>query len=259
MTGSFASSISLKETPVTIGLIALNVIMWIGLEVTGGSQDTQNLVRFGAKFGPYIAQGEWWRLVVPVFLHIGIFHLLANSFGLLIFGGMVERIFGSVPFAAVYLIAGVLGNLFSYWADIGIYDATPVGAGASGAVFGIVGAFGSYLMLNRQVLGSMGRQALTSVLFIVAINFVFGFTVRGIDNLAHLGGLLGGGLVALTIAPTQNAVIAAFTPGRPTGYVQIRTRRPSLTRLTATIAVSCLALTGLAVLIGNAYLNRLGI
>ncbi len=258
VTGRFGSAVSLQATPITVVLLAVNVLMWIGLEATGGSQNTPNLIRFGAKFGPAIAHGEWWRLVVPMFLHIGFFHLLANSFGLFIFGGMVERIFGSVAFAAIYLVAGVLGNLFSYWADIGIYNSTPIGAGASGAVFGIVGAFSAYLLLNRHVLGQMGRQAMMSVLFIVGINFVLGITLSGVDNMAHLGGLFGGALLALAIAPTQNAVIADFSPGRPMGYVQIETRRPGLPRLVATIAVSAIILTVAAMLVSNAYRDRLG-
>ena len=201
VSGRFGSAVSLQATPVTVVLLAVNVLMWVALEATGGSQNSENLVRFGAKFGPAIALGEWWRLVMPMFLHIGFFHLLANSFGLFIFGGMVERIFGSFAFAAIYLVGGVLGNLFSYWADIGIYHSTPIGAGASGAVFGIVGAFGSYLLLNRHVLGQMGRQAMMSVLFIVGINFIFGITLSGVDNMAHLGGLFGGALLGFGHSP----------------------------------------------------------
>ena len=98
---------------------------------------------------------------MPMFLHIGFFHLLANSFGLFIFGGMVERIFGSVAFAAIYLVAGVLGKPVQLLGrHRHLQQGRPIGAGASGAVFGIVGAFGSYLLLNRHVLGQMGRQAM---------------------------------------------------------------------------------------------------
>ncbi len=257
VSGVFGSGISLQGTPVTIVLLVVNVLVWILLEATGGSENSENLIDFGAKFGPAIAQGDWWRLITPMFLHIGFFHLLANSFGLFIFGGMVERIFGSVAFGAIYLVAGVLGNLFSYWADIGIYHSTPIGAGASGAVFGIVGAFGSYLLLNRHVLGQMGRQAMMSVLFIVGINFVLGITLSGVDNMAHLGGLFGGALLALVIAPTQHPVVADFSPGRPMGYVHIETRRPGFARLATSIAVSAVLLTLIAMFIGDAYRDRL--
>ena len=257
VSGVFGSGISLQGTPVTIVLLVVNVLVWILLETTGGSENSTNLIRFGAKQGEDLVGGDWWRLVTPIFLHIGFFHLLANSFGLFIFGGLVERIFGSVAFAAVYLVAGVLGNLFSYWADIGIYHSVVIGAGASGAVFGIVGAFGSYLLLNRHVLGQMGRQAMMSVAFIVGINFILGLTISRIDNMAHLGGLFGGALLALAIAPTQNAVIADFAPGRPMGYVHIETRRPGFARLATSIAVSAVLLTLIAMFIGDAYRDRL--
>ena len=259
VSGVFGSAVSLQGTPVTVALLTVNVLVWIAQEATGGSQNTENLIDFGAKSGPLIACGEWWRLITPMFLHIGFFHLLANSFGLFIFGGMVERIFGSVAFAAIYLVAGVMGNLFSYWADIGIYHSTPIGAGASGAVFGIVGAFGSYLLLNRHVLGQMGRQAMMSVLLIVGINFVLGITLSGVDNMAHLGGLFGGALLALVIAPTQNAVLADFAPGRPMGYVQIQTRRPGFARLATSVAVSVVILTLIAMYVGGAYRDELNI
>ncbi len=259
VSGVFGSAVSPQGTPVTVALLVVNVLVWIAQEATGGSQNTENLIDFGAKSGPLIACGHWWRLITPMFLHIGFFHLLANSFGLFIFGGMVERIFGSVAFAVIYLVAGVLGNLFSYWADIGIYHSTPIGAGASGAVFGIVGAFGSYLLLNRHVLGQMGRQAMMSVLFIVGINFVLGITLSGVDNMAHLGGLFGGALLALVIAPTQNAVLADFAPGRPMGYVQIQTRRPGFARLASSVAVSAVILTLIAMFIGGAYRDELSI
>ena len=257
--GVLGSTLSLQGTPVTVVLLVVNVLVWVAQEAFGGSQNTDDLIDFGAKYGPLIACGDWWRLITPMFLHIGFFHLLANSFGLFIFGGMVERIFGSVAFAAIYLVAGVLGNLFSYWADIGIYHSTPIGAGASGAVFGIVGAFGSYLLLNRHVLGQMGRQAMMSVLFIVGINFVLGVTLSGVDNMAHLGGLFGGALLALIIAPTQNAVVADFAPGRPMGYVHIETRRPGFGRLATSIAVFAIILTLIAMFIGGVYRDELSV
>ncbi len=276
----FAGTISLTKTPVTVALLVVNFALWVGLEATGGSQNTENLLRFGAKFGPYFAMGEWWRAIFPVFLHIGFFHLMANSFGLLIFGSLVERIFGSLTFAAAYLIAGVLGNLFSYWADLEIYNSTIVGAGASGAVFGILGAYGIYLLLNRETLGTMGRQALTSVAVIVVINFIFGLTVSGIDNLAHLGGLLGGGMFAAMVAPVQRIYITGYMPGQVSEYVdvvpkrawirpritgastaeyaEIKTKRAGPVRIALTIAASCVVLTVLAMLVVNAYLERIG-
>ena len=178
--------------------------------LTGGT-GTQNLIDWGAKYGRYIAEGEYWRLVLPMFLHVSFFHMLTNLFGLVIFGSMVERIFGTWNFVVIYLMAGILGNVVSFLAGPNL------GVGASGAVFGILGAFGVYLLLNRRLLSQMGRQQLTTIGVIVAINVVLGLSISGIDNAAHFGGLLAGGLVALLIAPRERlfAVETPFNFGTP--------------------------------------------
>jgi rhomboid protease GluP len=203
---------SISGAPVTIGLIGVNVIAFVLLEATGGSTDPVTLYRWGAKYGPAIASGELWRLVLPIFMHIGFFHLLTNSIGLLIFGSMAEKVFGSTAYLAIYLMAGILGNVASF-------VITPaLGAGASGSVFGVIGAFGMYLLLNRRALGEMGRQALTSIALIVVLNIVIGFTTAGIDNAAHVGGLLAGAGMAYLIAPRQRVMMmpgwSEFAPPR---------------------------------------------
>ena len=96
----FAASIS--GAPATTVIVILNIGLFIVVLVTGVA-DTQNLLKFGAIYGPIIADGEYWRLLVPVFLHAGFFHLLTNLFGLVIFGSMVERTFGTKNFIAIYL------------------------------------------------------------------------------------------------------------------------------------------------------------
>lgn len=203
---------TLSGAPVTIALVTINVIVFLLLTATGGSQDNVNLYRWGAKYGPALADGEWWRLVMPIFMHIGFFHLLTNSIGLLIFGSMAERLLGSPAYLAIYIVTGILGNVASF------IMSPALGAGASGAVFGVIGAFAVYLLLNRQVMGEMARQALTSVGFIIVLNLVIGFTVSGIDNAAHVGGLLGGLFMAYLVSPRQRMVISPgwseFSPPR---------------------------------------------
>jgi rhomboid protease GluP len=184
----------------------VNVVLWIALEVTGGSDNARNLLRWGAKYGPAIVDGEWWRLIVPVFLHVGLFHLIANSIGLIAFGGTAEQTFGSATFAAVYLLAGVLGNVASFWAG------PTLGAGASGALFGIAGAFASHLVINRRAYGQMGNQALVSIAFVLVINLALGFVSTGIDNAAHLGGLIGGAVLGWALAPRQRTTVQAIGP-----------------------------------------------
>lgn len=192
---------SLSGAPVTVAIIAVNVLVFLLMTATGGSQDTVNLYQWGAKYGPAIADGEWWRLILPMFMHIGFFHLLTNSIGLLIFGSMAEKLFGSPTYLAIYLVTGILGNVASFIVS------PALGAGASGAVFGVIGAFAVYLVLNRRVMGEAARQALTGVAFIVVLNIGIGFATAGIDNAAHVGGLLGGILMALIVSPRQRKVI----------------------------------------------------
>lgn len=232
---SFTASIS--GSPGTSVIVGLNILFFLGVSLTGGP-GTKNLLDWGAKYGPYIANGEYWRLFMPMFLHVGFFHLLTNLFGLIIFGSMVERTFGVRNFIVVYLTAGVMGNAVSYLAG------PNPGVGASGAVFGILGAFGVYLLMNRRLLGQMGRQQLTSIGIIVAINVVFGLSTSGIDNAAHFGGLLAGGLVAFLIAPRERlyAVETPFNFGTP--RMALRTGAQPASRTVLAVVV-VLALTAL--------------
>lgn len=238
-------------TPVTVVLLAVNVLLWVALEATGGSQNTGNLLNFGAKYGPAIADGEWWRLVFPIFLHIGFFHLVANSFALLIFGGMAERTFGSPAYAGIYLLAGVAGNVASYWGDL--WSGPTVGAGASGAVFGIIGAFATYLLLNRRMLGQLGRQSFTSILAIIGINILLGLAIPGIDNAAHLGGLVAGAAIAWVIAPRERIVVATSPGPFAQPYVGMRPVRPGAGRLILAMGLAVTIISATAFFIGRDY------
>ncbi|MBI4220672.1 MAG: rhomboid family intramembrane serine protease [Chloroflexi bacterium] len=190
-------------------LAVANVVVWLFLEVNGGSQNVIVLLRFGAKYGPAVADGEYWRLLTAVFIHIGVLHLLTNTIGLLIFGGMVERAYGHMSFLAIYLFAGVFGNIASYAAG------PTVSAGASGAVFGVVGAFAAYLAVNRRILGDLARRSLWGVVIIVGMNVVFGLSVGGVDNWAHLGGLISGALLGFALAPRLRFEAPAAPYGTP--------------------------------------------
>ena len=239
------------SAPVTGALLAINVAFWLLLEFTGGSQNSENLYRWGAKFGPAIYNGDWWRLIVPVFMHIGLLHLAANSVGLLIFGSMVERIFGKVQYLAIYLITGVAGNVASYWAG------PTLGAGGSGALFGVVGAFAIYLLLNRRLLGRYGRQAFTSVVFIVLINVVIGMTVTGIDNAAHIGGLVAGAATALLLAPRERVYVAMTDPVFGAPRLSLRTIQKPGFRVALAVLLASLILYLAVRWVSSDYLSRI--
>jgi rhomboid protease GluP len=167
--------------------IVIQVVMFMFLEWKGGSTNTRVLIEYGAKFNPLIKQGEWWRFFTPVFLHIGFFHLLMNTFALYYLGTTVERLYGSFRFFIIYLFAGFFGTLGSF-----IFTSS-VSAGASGAIFGLFGALLYFGTVYRHLfMRTMGMN----ILSVIGINLLFGFVVPGIDNAGHIGGLIGGFLAA---------------------------------------------------------------
>ncbi len=173
-----------KRPLIVYAVLTINLLLWICLELTGGSQNTQNLMRFGGISFLEISTGQYWRLLAAMFLHIGAAHLAVNGLSLLIMGGMVERTFGHIRFITIYLISGLGGSVFSFW----MIHPFAIGAGASGAVF-------------RRDLGRLGKQNLNAILILAGINFTFGFIMPGIDNWAHLGGFLAGILTGAGLTP----------------------------------------------------------
>lgn len=191
----FQDVFSFGKPRVTYILLYINIIIFLLLELNGGSTNIEALVQYGAKYNPAILEGEWWRIVTSMFLHIGFLHLIMNMIALYYLGMMVERIFGSLRFIYIYLLAGIAGGLTSFAFNISI------AAGASGAIFGLLGAllfFGSvYRDLFKQTMGK-------NLILILIINIVFGFIVPQIDMGAHLGGLIGGYIAsAIVFVPNQ--------------------------------------------------------
>ncbi|MEK4028812.1 rhomboid family intramembrane serine protease [Pseudobacillus sp. FSL P4-0506] len=194
--------------------IAAQVIVFFLLELTGGSTNSENLIRFGAKFNPLILDGEWWRFFTPIFLHIGFLHLLMNTFALYFLGTAVEQIYGRSRFLFIYLFSGFMGTLASFVMN------SNLSAGASGAIFGCFGAllyFG--VIYPRLFFRTMG----TSIIVIILINLIFGFSASGIDNAGHIGGLIGGFLA--------------------TGAVHFPTKKKPMMQL-AFLAAACLLSAG---------------
>jgi rhomboid protease GluP len=179
----------------TYALLAINVLVWLAMTAAGGSTDPEVLIRFGAKYNPLIADGQVWRLLTSMFLHIGLMHLLFNSYALFAFGMEVERLYGSARFLAIYLLAGLWGS----WASFVL--GSSLSAGASGAIFGLLGVMLAFFGRHREMFGEWGRQRLLSLAGVAGLNLVLGFTVPGIDILAHLGGLLSGALLGWLLAP----------------------------------------------------------
>ncbi|RME76916.1 MAG: rhomboid family intramembrane serine protease [Chloroflexi bacterium] len=183
-------------------LLVIIVVVWLLMELAGGSTDPVVLVTFGANFGPAILDGEVWRLFTSMFLHIGLTHLFFNAYALFIFGLEMERLYGPDRFILTYILAGLFGSLASFAAR----GPAVFSAGASGAIFGVIGMNLAYFMLHRSTFGTFGRQRMMNTLVIIGINLVFGFTVPGIDNLAHIGGLVAGFAMGYALAPRYQVV-----------------------------------------------------
>jgi rhomboid protease GluP len=175
--------------------MGIQVLVFLLMELTGGSQSTDNLIRFGAKYNPSIMQGEWWRFFTPIFIHIGIIHLAMNSYALFYLGKYVEKLFGHKRFIVIYLFSGFLGSVVSFLMS------NSLSAGASGAIFGCMG---SLLFLGITKKNIFSKQLLSSMLPIILLNLVLGFSISNIDNGGHLGGLLGGFLAASIVQLPYN-------------------------------------------------------
>jgi rhomboid protease GluP len=182
--------------PILTWVLLAAIVAMFGVETAvGGSTNSTVLIRLGAKVNSLIAEGQYWRMFTLMFLHIGLAHLFFNAYALVIIGTELERLFGSGRFLAVYLLSGLFGSLASY-------AFTPnLAAGASGAIFGLIGALAAFFLLHRERLGSWGRMRLANIALLVVINLVFGATQPGIDNVAHLGGLLSGFGLGWALAP----------------------------------------------------------
>ena len=180
-----------KKMIITPIIIAICVLVFIAMYIWDrGSEDTITLLMFGANFRPLVQAGEVWRLATSMFLHIGIIHLLVNMYSLLIIGRQLESFLGKWKFLIVYLGSGILGSLLS------VVIHSSISAGASGAIFGLLGSLLYFGYHYRLYLGTVLK---TQVIPIIIINLLIGFMVPGIDNFAHIGGLVGGYLITMAV------------------------------------------------------------
>lgn len=174
----------------TYVLIIINLLLFILLEISGGSMNVNNLIRFGAKFNPAILDGEWWRIISSMFLHIGLLHLIMNMLAVYYLGIIVERIYGTIRFTVIYFLAGIGGGLASF-----VFTSN-VSAGASGALFGLFGALLFFGVTYKRIFfQTMGKN----LLVILAFNIVFSLLVPQIDMGAHIGGLIAGFMAAAVV------------------------------------------------------------
>ena len=187
-----ANDIFKKKKPyITYGIIALNIIVFILMYIFGnGSYDVNTLIDFGALHSSLVKEGDIYRLLTCSFIHIGLLHLFFNMYALYIIGPQLESFYGKVKYLIIYLFSAVMGSLFSCLFTNG------VSAGASGAIFGLFGALLYFGYHYRVYLGSVIRSQIIPLLI---FNFALGFMLSGIDVSSHIGGLIGGILMSMTL------------------------------------------------------------
>lgn len=186
-----AEDVFQKKTPyVTYALIGINVLIFFIMTFLGGSLDAQTLVNFGANYKPLVISGQWYRLVTSIFLHAGLIHLLANMYSLYVIGPQLESFYGRIKFILIYLFSGICGSLLS------IVFSNYVSVGASGAIFGLLGSLLYFGYHYRVYLGGVIRS---QIIPLILLNLGIGFMVAGIDNAAHIGGLIGGVFMSMAL------------------------------------------------------------
>jgi rhomboid protease GluP len=173
---------------VTTLLLAVNIAMFVvEAGYAGISPSTQGLFNLGALYPPAIAEGhQYWRLVTAMFLHAGIVHLLFNMYALYLFGYLVEGVFGWRRFLAIYFVAGFLASVVSF----AFGPVQEVGVGASGAIFGLLGAWIAYNYRRRS--NPLASANLQWAMFLIVINTLLAVFYPGIDWRAHVGGVVAG-------------------------------------------------------------------
>lgn len=185
-----------RKEPATIILVVLNALVFLAVEFTGFSQDTVHMLDWGAAYTPCIVEeGETYRIFTSMFLHFGIEHLINNMLVLFVLGSRLERVIGSLRFAVIYFLGGIAGNVVSLLYDLRQGEAA-VSAGASGAVFAVMGGMILVVLCNK---GRLEDLSMRQILILAVFSLYFGFTSSGVDNAAHLGGFLAGFILAVIV------------------------------------------------------------
>jgi len=235
-------SFRLRRSPVTFALIGVTGVVFL-LQLLGQALLGFDLVlELGLKDNALILGGELWRLLTPVFIHAGFLHLAVNMYSLFALGPAVERFFAAPRFLAVYLLSGVSGVIFS------LAFSPAASVGASGAIFGLLGALATFLYLHRPVFGPAGGMMLRQLVIVGALN-LFASLSPGIDLWGHVGGLVSG--VACTLyfgprlVPTMVSGIASgLTDQQP--WPEVRSRVVMASLAVGAIASLAIALALLA-------------
>lgn len=191
--GKIAEKIfSYKKPIITYGIMGICILLYVLMYVVGnGSTDTLTLLYFGANLDSLVKDGQIYRLFTCMLLHIGILHLICNMYSLSLIGSEIENLYGKIKYLIIFIGSGLCGSILSI-----AFTHNTVSAGASGAIFGLLGAMLYFGYYYRAYLGNSIKRA---ILPVIAFNLLIGFISSGIDNACHIGGLVGGILISMMV------------------------------------------------------------
>lgn len=180
------------------------------------------LINFGAKDDDLIMRGQYWRFITPIFLHANLLHVGLNMLNLVVLGIFLERLVGRLRFLLIYLLTGIISLIASFY-----FMPQEISVGASGAIFGLVGAYSVFVFMHRRAFRHNGILTLLWLVFVIGVNLSIGLLVPNVDNYAHVGGLLSGCLLGWWFTPRYT-----LAPDRALIDVNSLTRRWPLALLT---------------------------
>lgn len=197
---------SYKTPSITYIIMGICVFLFIMMYIFGnGSESTSTLIKFGANYDLLTKSGEYYRLFTCMFLHIGIWHLLCNMYSLYIIGKEIENLYGKSKYLVIYVLSGLCGSILSL-----AFSHNTISAGASGAIFGLLGALLYFGYYYRTYLGATIRS---SIIPVIILNLIIGLLTPGISNSAHIGGLVGGILVSMMVGVPDKSTKIEKTNG----------------------------------------------
>lgn len=213
-----AFTMQMPQPRLTFALIAVNAVIFFVMFALMDIQQQNDVYAWGANHGQSVFDGEFHRLFTAMFLHGSIAHVVFNMLGVYYIGQTIERFFGIYRFALIYVLSGLMGSLFSV-----LFNGSDVSSvGASGALFGLVGAEMVFLYKHRKLFRRMAQSRLRSLVIIVIMNLAIGIGGNAldsnviIDNWGHIGGLVGGVILAWYLCPD---LIPKRHPERPNAFL----------------------------------------
>ena len=191
-----------RKSPLNFSVIIINIIVFIAVTATGGTDNITHMLDAGAAYTPYILNGEWHRLFTSMFLHFGFLHIAGNMLLLFFIGDYAERFLGKIRYLVLYIGGGLIGNLASFALELSNGDYS-VSAGASGAVFAVLGGLAAMAIKNG---GRLYDISIRNLIVLTVLQIIFSVTTVGIDAAAHAGGLAGGFVICIIELAAATAV-----------------------------------------------------